>query len=107
MRHAILRPGIPFMNAIFLLLITVINIAIWVIIIGAIMSWLIVFNVINLNNKFVYMLYDTINRLTDPLLAPIRKFMPNLGGIDISPIVLILILMFIRNFIVLDLAPAL
>lgn len=95
------------MNAVFLLLITVINIAIWVIIIGAIMSWLIVFNVVNLNNKFVYMLYDTINRLTDPLLAPIRKFMPNLGGIDISPILLILILMFIRNFIVLDLAPAL
>ena len=95
------------MNAFFLLLITVINIAIWIIIIGAIMSWLIVFNVVNLNNKFVYMLYDTINRLTDPLLAPIRRFMPNLGGIDISPIVLILLLMFIRNFIVLDLSPAL
>jgi len=95
------------MNAFFLLLITVINIAIWIIIIGAIMSWLIVFNVVNLNNKFVYMLYDTINRLTDPLLAPIRRFMPNLGGIDISPIILILLLIFIKNFIVLDLLPAL
>lgn len=94
------------MNAFFLLLITVINIAIWIIIISAIMSWLIVFNVVNLNNKFVYMLYDTINRLTDPLLAPIRRFMPNLGGIDISPIILILLLIFIKNFIVLDLLPA-
>lgn len=95
------------MNALFLLVVTVINIAIWIIIIGAIMSWLIVFNVINLNNKFVYMVYDSINRLTDPLLAPIRRFLPNLGGLDISPIILILLLIFIKNFIVLDLSPAL
>lgn len=95
------------MQALLWLVSTVIGIAIWIIVIGAIMSWLIVFNVVNLNNKFVYMVYDSINRLTDPLLAPIRRFMPNLGGIDISPIILILLLVFIRKFILLDLAPAL
>jgi len=95
------------MTALILLIITVINILIWIIIIGAIMSWLILFNVVNLNNRFVYLVYDTINRLTDPILNPIRRFLPNLGGIDISPVVLILVLWFIRNLIVFDLAPSL
>ncbi len=93
------------MTALILLIITVINLLIWVIIIGAVLSWLILFNVVNLNNRFVYLVYDTINRLTDPLLNPIRRFLPNMGGIDISPVVLILILWFIRNLIVYDLAP--
>jgi len=93
------------MTALILLIITVINLLIWVIIIGAVLSWLILFNVVNLNNRFVYLVYDTINRLTDPMLNPIRRFLPNLGGIDISPVVLILILWFIRNLIVYDLAP--
>ncbi|MGI9414678.1 MAG: YggT family protein [Hyphomicrobiales bacterium] len=94
------------MNALFWLIITVIDVLVWVIIIGAIMSWLILFNVVNLNNRFVYMVYDSINRLTDPMLNPIRRFLPNLGGIDISPIVLILVLLFIRNLIIFDVAPA-
>ena len=93
------------MTALILLIITVINLLIWVIIIGAVLSWLILFNVVNLNNRFVYLVYDTINRLTDPLLNPIHRFLPNMGGIDISPVVLILILWFIRNLIVYDLAP--
>ena len=93
------------MTALILLIITIINLLIWVIIIGAVLSWLILFNVVNLNNRFVYLVYDTINRLTDPLLNPIRRFLPNLGGIDISPVVLILVLWFIRNLIVYDLAP--
>ena len=93
------------MTALILLIITIINLLIWVIIIGAVLSWLILFNVVNLNNRFVYLVYDTINRLTDPLLNPIRRFLPNMGGIDISPVVLILILWFIRNLIVYDLAP--
>ena len=53
------------MNALFWLIVTVIDILVWVIIIGAIMSWLILFNVVNLNNRFVYLVYDSINRLTD------------------------------------------
>ncbi len=95
------------MNAVFWLITTVIDIAIWIIIIQVIMSWLIAFNVLNLNNRVVYMIYDAVNRLTEPMLAPIRKFLPNLGGIDISPMVLILALMFIRNFIILDVGTGL
>ncbi len=95
------------MNALIWLILTVINLIIWVVIISAIMSWLIAFNVINLQNRAVYMIYDALNRLTEPLLAPIRRFIPNLGGLDISPVILILILLFIKNFIVLDLAYSL
>ena len=62
-----------------------INIYTWVVIIGVILSWLIAFNVINLSNQFVRLIYDVTSRLTEPLLAPIRRFMPDLGGVDISP----------------------
>ncbi len=73
-----------------------IDIVIWIIIAGIIMSWLVVLNVVNLSNQYVSMIYGFINRVTEPLLAPIRRFMPNLGGIDLSPMVLILGLVFIK-----------
>ena len=85
---------------------TVIEILIWVIIAGAIMSWLIVFNVVNLANPYVRMVYDFISRITDPMLNPIRRVLPNMGGIDISPIVLILLLLFIRNALLFNAGPA-
>jgi YggT family protein len=87
------------MNAVMYLLIRVIDIYIWVIIIGAILSWLIAFNVVNTNNRFVYTVTDILWRLTEPALRPIRRFLPNLGGIDISPVILILLLLFIRDLI--------
>ncbi len=93
------------MNAIFITLNTVITLYIYVIIGSAVLSWLIAFNVVNTQNKFVYMLYDVLHRLTEPALAPIRRFLPNLGGLDISPIILLLILFFVQNFIFLDIAP--
>ncbi|MEQ8319754.1 MAG: YggT family protein [Rhodospirillales bacterium] len=71
----------------------------WVLIIGVIMSWLIAFNVINLSNQFVRMIYDVVTRLTEPLLAPIRRFLPDLGGVDISPVILILLLWFAKDVI--------
>lgn len=71
----------------------------WVLIIGVITSWLIAFNVINLSNQFVRMLYDIVTRLTEPLLAPIRRILPDLGGVDISPVVLILLLWFAKDVI--------
>ena len=71
-----------------------INLYIWVVIISAILSWLIAFNVVNTSNRFVYTVGDALWRLTEPALRPIRRFMPNLGGIDISPVILILILYF-------------
>jgi YggT family protein len=71
----------------------------WVLIIGVIMSWLITFNVINLSNQFVRMIYDVVKRLTEPLLSRIRAMLPDLGGVDISPVILILLLWFAKDVI--------
>ena len=72
---------------------------IWVIIIGVILSWLINFQVVNSYNRFVFLVQDLTNRLTEPALGPIRRFLPTLGGIDISPIILILGLWFLEMVI--------
>lgn len=85
---------------------TIIDILIWIIIISVILSWLIVLNVVDLSNRYVRMAYDLISRITDPLLNPIRRFMPNFGGIDISPIVLVLILVFIQYLLLSNPATA-
>ena len=69
---------------------------VWVVIIGAILSWLIAFNILNTSNQVVYTIVDFLYRITEPALRPIRKVMPNLGGIDISPIMLILGLIFLQ-----------
>ena len=75
----------------------IIDLYMWVVIAGAILSWLIAFNVVNTNNRFVYQVADMLYRLTEPALRPIRNVLPNLGGIDISPVILILFLLFIRS----------
>ena len=93
------------MKSLFLLVDSIINIYIWVIIINVILSWLITFNVLNAQNRFVYLLMDSSYKLTSPLLERIRRFIPNLGSIDISPIVLILLLVFIRNLLFEFFAP--
>ena len=93
------------MKSIFLLVDSIINIYIWIIIINAVLSWLVAFNVLNTQNRFVFSLLNTTYRLTDPVLNKIRRFIPNLGSIDISPIVLILLLIFIRNLFFELLAP--
>lgn len=82
------------------LILTIIQLYIWIIIAAAVLSWLIAFNVVNTQNRFVYMVADTLNKLTEPVLRPIRNFLPNLGGIDISPIVVILLLIFVQNLII-------
>jgi YggT family protein len=71
----------------------------YVIIIVAIMSWLIAFNVINIYNDVVRSIWNALNALTEPLLRPIRNMLPNLGGIDISPIILLLIIFLIEDII--------
>jgi len=84
-----------------------IQLYIWVVIASAILSWLIAFNVVNTNNRVVLAIADTLYRLTEPALRPIRSILPNLGGIDISPVILILFLLFIQNVVLLGwLAPA-
>ena len=69
------------------------------IILSALMSWLIGFNIVNINTKIVYIIADFLNRLTEPFLSPIRRILPNLGGIDLSPVVLILLLIFVKDLV--------
>ncbi|TIU11856.1 MAG: YggT family protein [Mesorhizobium sp.] len=72
----------------------------WIIIASAIFSWLYAFNVVNSRNQFVGTVGNMLYRLTEPALRPIRRYMPDLGGIDISPIILLLIIFFIRQFLI-------
>ena len=83
----------------FWLIATVIDLYIWVIIIGAVLSWLVAFNVVNTRNRFVWAVGDFIHRISEPALRPIRSILPNLGGIDISPLVLILLLIFAKQIL--------
>jgi len=78
-------------------IVMVVDLYIWVIIASAVLSWLIAFGVVNTSNRFVYTLGDMLHRLTEPALRPLRQIVPNLGGIDISPVILILGLIFIEN----------
>mgnify|MGYP000930981407 FL=1 len=87
------------MKSILILFDNVISLYIWILIINVIISWLVAFNVLNTSNRFVYSLLDVSYKLTAPPLNYIRRFLPNLGSIDISPIILILALMFIRNLV--------
>lgn len=83
----------------FSVILILIRLYIWVLIISAILSWLVAFNVINTRNSFVYTVMDVMWRITEPALRPIRRFLPNLGGIDISPVILILILWFVEGVV--------
>jgi YggT family protein len=71
----------------------------WAVIIGVVLSWLVAFNVVNTSNRFVYSVGDFVYRITEPALAPLRRMLPNLGGMDLSPMVLILGLIFLRGVI--------
>ena len=84
-------------TTIFNLLDITVNLYMWCFIISAIMSWLIAFNVINTGNRLIYMVGDTLYRLTEPMLRPIRNLLPNFGGIDFSPLIAILILLFLKD----------
>jgi YggT family protein len=83
------------MNPILWLLHTVINIYFWIILAMVIMSWLIAFGIVNRSNPYVRQVSYALERLTEPLLRPIRRFLPDLGGIDISPIILLIGLQFL------------
>ena len=95
------------MKSIFILLDSVITIYLWVIIINALLSWLVAFNILNTQNRFVFSVLDATYKLTDPALNKIRRFVPTFGSIDISPIILILALMFLRNLVFEIFAPSL
>ena len=95
------------MKSIFILLDSIIAIYIWIVIINAILSWLVAFNILNTQNRFVFSVLDTTYKLTDPALNKIRRFLPTFGSIDLSPVVLILFLMFVRNLVFEIFAPGL
>jgi YggT family protein len=88
------------MRALLEVILIALEIYVWLLIASAILSWLIAFNVVNTRNQFVSMLWDFLYRITEPALRPIRSILPNLGGIDISPVILILIIIFIEKVIV-------
>jgi YggT family protein len=87
------------MEPILLLLYRVIDIYFYILIINIVLSWLIAFNIVNMQNKIVVTILYATKRLTDPLLNPVRRILPNLGGIDISPIILVLCLLFVQDYI--------
>ena len=95
------------MKSIFVLLDSIITIYLWIIIINAVLSWLVAFNVLNTQNRFVFSVLDATYKMTDPALNKIRRFIPTFGSIDVSPVVLILLLMFLRNVIFEIFAPGL
>jgi YggT family protein len=78
---------------------SVIDIYTWVVIASAIMSWLVAFGVVNIRNQFIRVIVDMLFRLTEPVLRPIRRILPNLGGVDISPVILLLGLFFLRSLL--------
>ena len=78
---------------------SVIDIYTWVVIASAIMSWLVAFGVVNVRNQFIRVGVDILFRLTEPVLRPIRRMLPNLGGVDISPVILLLGLFFLRSLL--------
>jgi YggT family protein len=92
---------IPLLNTLMYAL----NIYIWILIASAVFSWLFAFNVINSRNQFVNMLGRALYNMTEPVLKPIRRFMPDLGGVDISPIVVFILIYLIQQLIVYYLYP--
>ena len=93
------------MKSVLILFDNVVSLYIWILIINAVISWLVAFNILNTGNRLVYSVLDISYRLTNPPLNFIRKYLPNLGPIDISPVILILALMFLRNLVFELIAP--
>ena len=87
------------MNPFLWLILTIIDIYIWLLIASAVLSWLIAFNVVNTRNQLVANIAEFLYRVTEPALRPIRNMLPNLGGIDVSPVILIILLLFLKQLI--------
>ena len=87
------------MQSFLILIDTLVTLSVWILIFQVIMSWLIAFNIVNTHNRFVWQINYALHKLTNPLLSPIQQILPNLGGIDISPVILIIVLHFARNIL--------
>ena len=88
------------MRAVLDVILLVLQLYVWLLIAAAVLSWLVAFNVVNTRNQVVATIGEFLYRITEPVLRPIRSIMPSLGGLDISPVVLILIIFFVENVIV-------
>ena len=88
------------MNSLLILIDSILQLYVWAMIIMAVMSWLLAFDIVNSSNRFVYMVMHFLYRITEPVLASIRRILPHMGGIDLSPIVALLGIFFIRNLLV-------
>lgn len=95
------------MKSVFVLLDSLFQLYLWVVITNAILSWLVAFNIINTSNRFVFRLIELSYNLTEPLLRRIRNVVPIIAGIDFSPVILILVLIFLRNLLFEFFAPSL
>jgi len=93
------------MQAFFIVILYALNIYILIVIAAAIFSWLVAFHVVNTRNQAIAMIGEFLYRITEPALRPIRNVLPNLGGIDISPVILFLIIIFIQKVIELYILP--
>ena len=85
------------MYSVLMLIDRIIDLYVWVIIVSAVLSWLVAFDVVNMRNRFVYLVGDALNRLTEPVYRPVRRFLPDMGGLDLSPLIVILGLWFLRD----------
>ena len=85
------------MYSVLMLIDRIIDLYVWVIIVSAVLSWLVAFDVVNMRNRFVYLVGDMLNRLTEPVYRPVRRFLPDMGGLDLSPLIVILGLWFLRD----------
>ena len=94
------------MRSVLYVILLLLDLYIWLLIASAILSWLVAFNVVNARNQFVHMVGDFLYRVTEPVLRPIRNLMPNLGGIDLSPVIVILLIILIKDIIVRYIYPA-
>ncbi len=82
------------------LILAVINIYVWVLVASVVLSWLIAFSVVNTSNRFVYSIGNIIYRITEPALRPVRNILPNMGSVDLAPVVVILLLWFVENMLI-------
>ena len=101
----VLLPPKSAMRALLDVILLVLQLYIYIVIAAAVLSWLVVFNVVNSRNHVVAMIGDFLYRITEPVLRPIRALLPNIGGIDISPIILFLIIILIERVILYYIYP--
>jgi YggT family protein len=93
------------MQALFIVILYALDLYMWIVIAAAIFSWLVAFNVVNTRNQAIGMIGEFLYRITEPVLRPIRNVLPNLGGLDLSPVVLFFIIIFIEKVIQLYILP--